>query len=134
MTVFGDGEQMRAFTHIDDVAPLIAESVEVPAANNQIFNVGADVPFTVNHLGNVIAKSLEKEPKFRHLPARNEVKVAFSDHSKVDRIFGKREKVSLEQGIQAMASWVKVHGARESTTFKGIEIRKNLPPSWAAVV
>src|SRR4030095_8055937 len=46
MTVFGDGEQQRAFTHINDVAPVIAESVNYPGARNQVFNVGADVPFT----------------------------------------------------------------------------------------
>src|SRR6202049_2782790 len=41
MTIFGDGEQQRAFTHINDVAPLIADSVEIPAARNQVFNVSA---------------------------------------------------------------------------------------------
>jgi UDP-glucose 4-epimerase len=36
MTIFGDGRQTRAFSHIDDVAPLIARSVEVKTAENQI--------------------------------------------------------------------------------------------------
>lgn len=133
MTVFGDGEQQRAFTHVNDVAPIIAESVNVPAARNQIFNVGADVPFTVNYLATVIAKSMGCERKMKHLDARKEVKFAFSDHGKAERIFGKREKTSLEAGIEQMARWVKVHGARESSTFKGIEIMKNLPPSWLSV-
>ncbi|MGH2727962.1 MAG: NAD-dependent epimerase/dehydratase family protein [Actinomycetota bacterium] len=35
MTVFGDGEQRRAFTHVADVAPLIARSIDVPSARNQ---------------------------------------------------------------------------------------------------
>src|SRR4051794_9734020 len=39
MTVFGDGEQQRAFTHVSDVAPLVAESVDVPGARNETFNV-----------------------------------------------------------------------------------------------
>jgi UDP-glucose 4-epimerase len=134
MTIFGDGEQQRAFTHINDVAPLIAESAELPAACNQVFNVGADVPFTVNHLAQVIAKSMGVEGKVKHLDPRNEVKLAFSDHSKADRIFGVRKKTSLEEGIHAMASWVKVHGARESSVFQGIEITKKLPPNWAAAL
>lgn len=131
MTVFGDGQQQRAFTHIDDVAPVIAESVNVPAARNQIFNVGADVPFTVNELGKFIAASLGKELNMRHLDARNEVKFAFSDHSKLDRVFGKRRKVTLPEGIEKMAAWVKQHGARESNIFENIEIERNLPRSWA---
>lgn len=131
MTVFGDGQQQRAFTHIDDVAPVIAESVNVPAARNQIFNVGADVPFTVNELGKFIAASLGKELNMRHFDARNEVKFAFSDHSKLDRVFGKRRKVTLPEGIEKMAAWVKQHGARESNIFENIEIERNLPRSWA---
>ena len=36
MTIFGDGEQMGAFTHVNDVAPIIAESVNVAVARNQV--------------------------------------------------------------------------------------------------
>jgi UDP-glucose 4-epimerase len=131
MTVFGDGSQQRAFTHINDVAPIIAESVDVPAARNQIFNVGADVPFSVNQLAKVVSSALGVEAKINYLDARNEVKLAFSDHGKAGRVFGKRRKTTLEEGIGAMAQWVKLHGARASGVFKGIEIMKNLPPSWA---
>jgi UDP-glucose 4-epimerase len=132
MTIFGDGEQQRAFTHVRDVAPLIAESVDVEAARNQVFNVGADVPFTVNELAKVIAGAMEMEFKVRHLPLRNEVKSAFSDHSKSERVFGRRSVTSLEEGVRSMAQWVKANGARTSGVFKGIEIMRNLPPSWAA--
>jgi UDP-glucose 4-epimerase len=130
MTIFGDGEQERAFTHISDVAPLVAESVNFPAARNQVFNVGADVPFTVNHLARLVASAMGVPLNVKHLEPRNEVKVAFSDHSKADRVFGKKPKLSLEEGIRQMAQWVKVHGARESSVFGDIEIMKNLPPSW----
>ena len=134
MTIFGDGEQERAFTHINDVAPVIAESINFPAARNQVFNVGADVPFTVNQLAKVVAAAMEASCNVRHLDARNEVKLAFSDHSKAQRVFPVLTKTSLEDGIRRMALWVKDHGARESSVFKGIEISKNLPPSWAAAV
>src|SRR5690349_21026488 len=61
MTIFGDGEQERAFTHISDVAPIIAEAINFPAARNEIFNVGADVPFTVNLLAKVVAAAMGAE-------------------------------------------------------------------------
>jgi UDP-glucose 4-epimerase len=131
MTIFGDGAQQRAFTHVNDVAPIIAESVDFPAARNQIFNVGADVPFTVNELAKVVADALNVDRCVQHLEARNEVKYAFSDHGKAERVFGKGKKTSLEEGIMGMARWVKCHGARESNVFKDIEIMKHLPPSWA---
>jgi UDP-glucose 4-epimerase len=131
MTIFGDGEQERAFTHINDVAPIIAESINFPAARNQVFNVGADVPISVNCLAKAVAAAMELSGQVQHLEPRNEVKYAFSDHTKAERVFGKREKTTLEEGLRTMAAWVKMHGARASSVFRDIEIMENLPPSWA---
>ena len=119
LSIFGDGTQMRAFTHIRDVAPVIAASVDLISARNQVFNVGADQPYTVNNLAEVVAKIMGKECRIVNLDARKEVKIAFSDHSKVESFFGKRQKTSLEAGIREMAEWVKLHGARESSVFEG---------------
>ena len=131
MTVFGDGEQTRAFSHIDDVAPVIARCVERPDSYNTIFNVGADTPYSVNALAQAVAGAFGIEPNVKHLPARNEVVHAFADHSKVNRHFGDLiAGVSLEQGIARMMEWVKARGARATTRFSNIEVMKNLPPSW----
>lgn len=134
MTIYGDGTQLRAFTHINDVSPAIAACVTCPQALNQIFNIGADTPYTVNELARVVAAALGYQPNIRHLEPRNEVKIAFSDVSKAERVFGKNRKTSLEAGIQAMARWAKQHGARQSSGFENIEVTKNLPPSWARAV
>jgi UDP-glucose 4-epimerase len=133
MTIFGDGTQQRAFTHIDDVAPIIAASVTVPAARNQIFNVGADLPYSVNDLAGFVADAMGLECNTKHLEPRNEVMVAFSDHSKAERTFGTGKKVLLPEGLRSMAGWVKQHGARESSVFENIEVAKNMPRSWAAL-
>ena len=47
----------------------------------------------------------------------------------VDVIF-RAVKTSLADGLARMAAWVRVHGARTSAPFEGIEITKNLPASW----
>jgi UDP-glucose 4-epimerase len=133
LTIFGDGTQVRAFTHISDVAPIVAGSVDVPAARNQIFNVGADVSCTVNDLAAVVADAMGLEHSIAHLPPRNEVKVAFSDHSKVQQVFGKRPQTMLADGVRAMAEWARSHGARESGIFEEIEVMKKMPASWARV-
>lgn len=132
LSIFGDGTQVRAFTHINDVAPIIAGSVDVPAARNQVFNVGADVPYAVNDLAAVVANAMEIECKVIHLDPRNEVKVAFSDHTKAQRIFQTKPMTTLDEGIRIMAEWVKTHGARESTVFENIEVTRNMPASWAS--
>jgi UDP-glucose 4-epimerase len=133
MTIFGDGTQQRAFTHVRDVAPVIACSVDYPSARNQVFNVGADVPYTVNELARVVADAMGEKCEIVHLDPRNEVKIAFSDHSRVERVFGQRQKTALDAGIGSMAEWANTHGARESNIFEEIEISKNMPSSWASV-
>ncbi|HWE54131.1 MAG TPA: NAD-dependent epimerase/dehydratase family protein [Acidimicrobiales bacterium] len=133
-TVFGDGEQQRAFTYIGDIAPTIARSVDVPEARSEVFNIGGDVPFTVNHLSQVVAAAMGTDLRVNHLPPRNEVVDAYSSHEKAARVFGRQEFTSLEQGIARMADWVKERGPQEPTVFEGVEIKRNLPPSWAAVV
>jgi UDP-glucose 4-epimerase len=132
MSVFGDGKQTRAFSYIDDVAPVIADSIDVPGAYNQIFNIGADQHYSVNELAEAVARAMGVQPNIAHLPARNEVMHAYSSHEKIRRIFGERELVRLGDGLSRMAEWVKVHGARSSQKFGEIEIEKNFPKAWLA--
>ncbi len=130
MTVFGDGTQTRAFSYIGDIIPLMADSIENPAARNQIFNVGADQPYSVNQLAEAVAAAMGVQPSIVFKPARNEVQDAYSDHSKIRAVFGERPVTSLEDGLAKMAAWVKQHGARSSDEFEGIEIMKNFPKAW----
>lgn len=131
MTIFGDGTQQRAFTHISDVAPIIAESVHMDAATNQVFNIGADVPYTVKELAEHVAEALGKEAyTVRYLPPRKEALVAFSDHGKVSRLLSTPPNMSLSKGLEKMAKWVLTVGPRTSKKFSNIEISKNMPPSW----
>src|ERR1043166_2534301 len=83
MTLFGDGKQTRAFSYIADVAPIIAESIQRPSAFNQVFNVGADSPYSVLELAQTVAAALNVKADLRFLPARNEVVHAYSSHDKI---------------------------------------------------
>lgn len=134
MTVFGDGRQTRAFSYITDVAPIIAECVNRPAAYNQVYNVGADRPYEVIELARVVAEIMGISPKITHLDPRNEVVHAFSSHEKVKRYFGDLVKdVPLEEGIARMVSWARSVGVRCGQPFKNIEVNKNMPASWSAL-
>ncbi len=133
MSIFGDGLQTRAFTHIDDVAPVIARSIDVPAAANEAFNVGADTPSTVLDLAHAVARALDvAEPQIDFLAARKEVVHAFSDHTKLQRVFGREQTVPLEDGLRRMAAWAVETGVREQIRFDSVEVLRNLPSSWAA--
>ena len=130
MSIFGDGTQTRAFTFIGDVAPVIAESIERPQGWNQVFNVGADQPLSLNALAHEVAAAMGVPARFEHLPPRREVAHAHATHEKVRRVFGARRETPLSEGLRSMAAWVRQHGARQTPAFDAIEITKNLPESW----
>ena len=130
MTIFGDGTQTRAFSYIDDVAPMIAEAIDRPESWNQTFNVGADQPYSLLELANAVAAAMGVEPRIQYLEPRHEVQHTHSSHEKAHRVFGIRPQTTLEAGLARMAAWVRAHGARSSAPFDGIEIARQLPPAW----
>lgn len=132
MTLFGDGTQSRAFSYIGDMAPLMVEAIEMPEARNQLLNIGADQPYTINELANAVATAMGVEPRIQYLPARSEVLHAYASHDKVRALFGERRLHTLEQGLGCMAEWVRQYGARTSQEFENIEVRKNFPQAWVA--
>lgn len=133
LLIFGDGEQTRAFTHISDISPIIAGAIENPKAYNQVFNIGADKPYSVNELSKEVIMSMKgsDDHPIQYEPPRNEVSHAYSDHSKLKEFFSFEPKVGLEEGVKKMAEWAKQQGAKESKKFENIEILEGLPPSWA---
>jgi UDP-glucose 4-epimerase len=131
MSVFGDGTQTRAFSYIGEVAPIIADAITTPGARNQVFNIGADEPYSVNDLAAAVARAMKVAADVAHLPARSEVQDAYSSHEKVWRVFGRPVPVSLDEGLSRMAAWVRQHGARASQEFGHIEVTRNFPQAWA---
>lgn len=130
MTIFGDGLQTRAFSYIDDVAIPIATCVNVPAAYNNTFNIGAGQPYTVNDLALAVAKEFDVPANIQYLEARNEVVHAYSDHSKAQSVFGKATATPLPIGLSKMAAWAKKAGPRKSKTFDQLELTERLPAAW----
>jgi len=130
MPIFGDGTQTRSFSYVGDVTPVIAESAFHEKASGQVFNVGADKPYSVLELAETVARAMGVEPEIEYHEERKEVKHAYADHSKARDFFGRAGETSLEEGVQRMADWAQKVGSRKSKDFSGIEITKNLPPSW----
>jgi UDP-glucose 4-epimerase len=131
ISVFGDGEQTRAFSYVGDVVGPIADAPWTRGARGEIFNVGTDRPYTVNQLAEVIKVEMgvPDHPVVHHAE-RSEVKHAFADHSKLTMVFGEQRATPLPEGIARMVAWARAHGPRSTPVFSDIEIPKNLPPSW----
>ena len=132
MTIFGDGEQTRAFSYISDVAPIIARGPLIKEARNQVFNIGADTPYTLNTLATAVADAMGVSRNVKHLDARNEVMHAEASHRKLHCVFGTGGKfVTLSEGLRHTVQWVRSVGhAMKPVEFEAVEIKKNMPPSW----
>jgi UDP-glucose 4-epimerase len=131
LSVFGDGKQTRAFSYIGDIAPHIANCVNISASKNQIFNIGADHECTVLELAESIQNAMKLSQPIMHLEARNEVVHAHADHCKAKEVFNINSFTSLKEGIIKMSNWAEEVGSRESSKFENIEILEKLPPFWS---
>ncbi len=132
LTVFGDGKQTRAFSYIKEVAPIIARSIDVEKAYNQVFNLGADRVYTINELAGEVCKSMGIELDVTYLEERHEIKDAYCSHDKTHTTFESVRPYPLKEGLQSMVDWARLMGSRESKQFADIEVLQNLPASWSS--
>ena len=132
-TVFGDGEQTRAFTYIGDVVTPMVRCLDLPATIGEVFNLGADQPHTVNELAAALMKCMETESAIEYLPVRGEQRHAYSDHSKLRRFFPDLpDPTPLETGLARKDEWARAVGPRTTKLFSEVELTQNMPPSWEA--
>ena len=131
VTIFGDGRQTRAFSHVSDVAPIMACSIDNQRAYNQVFNIGADNPCSISELLKIVAREMGADPEVTFLEERNEVRHAVSGHGKLRNYFDVSASLPLEEGIRRMAHWAKGVGPQQARRFEELEITRNLPAGWA---
>ncbi len=130
LTIFGNGEQSRAFSYIDDIALPIAHSVTIPSARNKAFNIGSAEAITVNQLASQIQKVMDRELEIKYLSERNEVFHAYADHQYFYEVFDIQKETSLKKGLKQMAKWAQNIEIKPSSSFENIEIKKNFPEHW----
>ena len=130
LPVFGDGLQQRAFSYVGDLISPMLQAPFLAAANCGVFNIGSTVPTTVWDLAMAVCSEFQVTPDIQFLPARNEVKLAWADHSLCDHVFGPQRQTPLAEGLHRMAEWVRRAGPRASKSFDDIELTDGLPASW----
>ena len=130
LTIFGDGEQTRSFTHIDDVAPVMADSIFNSSARNEIFNIGSDEEYSVNELAEIVLETMYVDNDIRYLPERHEVKHAHASHEKIKNYFDYNPTMNLPEGVNKMVEWVRQATERSGRDFDEFEIEEGLPPNW----
>ncbi|HEX7099656.1 MAG TPA: NAD-dependent epimerase/dehydratase family protein [Acidimicrobiia bacterium] len=105
ITVHGSGEQVRAFSYIDDVAAAIVSLTEIDDIGT--VNVGGETPITINHLAELVKEATGSDSPIVHLPERHEVDVAYCDHDRLRQLLGGWDPTPIELGLERMAEWAR---------------------------
>ena len=107
ITIFGDGEQSRDFTFVDNVVDATARAGTAEGASGRIFNVAAGAPASVNQLAETIGRILDKPVETTFEPPRpGDVRDSWADVSAAAEALGYRTSVDLEEGLRRTAGFL----------------------------
>ena len=100
-TVFGDGEQSRDFTYVDDVVAATVLAMDCEPAAGQVFNVASGRSVSVNRLLEEIRALTGRDLPVRHVAARRgDIRHTQADISRVRAVLGYHPRFELDQGLQ----------------------------------
>lgn len=130
LTIYGDGTQRRAFSHVNDYLPIFWKVAEETFVH-PTFNCGGDKYYTINELASILLDVVGKpNHPITHLQPRHEVKDAWCDHSKVKNVLGFVDKTDLRQILMEMWEWARVQPKREVKKWENIELEVGLYDYW----
>ena len=134
MTIFGDGNQTRAFSYIDDSLEPLWNAAVRPEASKEIINLGGIEEHSILDasvaLKNIIGHDTGKRPETVFLEPRHEVKHSIPTFQKSIDILGFKHKTDLEQGLFNMWIWAKQQPMRERFVWPSYELEKGIYSFW----
>jgi UDP-glucose 4-epimerase len=121
-TIFGDGEQSRDFTYIDNTvdANLLACHASASRVAGQVFNVATGRRVTLNETFNALQglTSFSGQPKYE--TARGgDIKHSLADISKAEAALGYKPTVDFEEGLRRTVEWYRKAGLEPRTSGIG---------------
>jgi UDP-glucuronate 4-epimerase len=106
IVVYGDGEQTRDFTHVEDVvrANLLAMAAPISA---EAINVGGGRRVTLNKVLDLVGRYTGRRLRIERVPAQvGDARHTGADGTRAEALLGYQPTVSLEQGLAEQAAWV----------------------------
>ena len=129
MTIFGDGEQTRAFSYIDDsLAPLWNAAVR-PEASREIINLGGIEEHSINEAAMVLLEVIG-DGEVVHKEARHEVKHSIPTWRKSVDILGFEHTTNLREGLTEMWEWAQKQPKRDRFVWPSYELDKGIYEYW----
>jgi UDP-glucose 4-epimerase len=129
VTIFGDGEQTRAFSYIDDSLEPLWNAAVRPEASKEIINLGGIEEYSIKQASEVLSEILGGI-KITHLEGRHEVKHSIPTFQKSIDILGFEHKTSLKDGLTAMWEWVKTQPMKDRFVWEKYELEKGIYSFW----
>ena len=107
-TVYGDGEQSRDFTYVDNVVEANLLACFAERASGMVFNVGTGQTHTLNDLLRSLASIVGRPVEAEYTSARlGDVRHSQASIEKARRILGFEPQVSFEQGLERTVDWLR---------------------------
>ena len=137
--IYGDGEQHRAFTYIDDFTPYMAAAGFKPECVGEIINLGTRKEVSINTLKDMLFQLFfdgqQPPPDLRpvYLPDRpQEVREAYCTAGKAERLLDYRTNTDLAAGLQHMLAWARELGPQQPRYLEeGLELtHRDVPVTW----
>lgn len=129
MTIFGDGEQKRAFSYVDDCLEGLWKASQQENCSKQIINLGGTKHYTINE-ANVVLKQVIKDGETVYKEQRHEVKNAYPTWQKSVELLGYGDKTSLYDGLTKMWEWAKQQPKRDRFVWDNYELDKGIYSFW----
>jgi len=102
--VFGDGNQTRDFTYIDDIADGTLRAMK--PMGYEILNLGGDHPVKLRYVIKLLEKNLGKKAKIKFLPRHPaDVTATWAHIEKAKKLLRWKPKTSIEQGVENTVKW-----------------------------
>ena len=113
--IYGDGEQTRDFTYVDNVVDGVLRSCEAPGANGQTINVATGGRISLNTLFETMRQLVgaDVRPTYAE-PRKGDVRDSQADISKARQLLGYEPKVSFEDGLKRTVDWYRTAGTAAS--------------------
>jgi nucleoside-diphosphate-sugar epimerase len=104
--IFGDGEQSRDFTYVDNIVAANRLAIEVSGISGEVINVACGDKTTVNQLFEAIRKLLQKDlAPIHEEPRPGDIRHSFADIAKAQGVLKYEPKISLSEGLQETIRW-----------------------------
>jgi UDP-glucose 4-epimerase len=129
-TIFGDGNQIRAFSYIDDVLKPLWNASQFDNCVGEIINLGGIKSYFINDAARVVIETTGTELKPVYLEERHEAKHAWTTWEKSVDLLGFNHHVDLEEGVSKMWEWVKDQPQRDRISWSQFEIDKKIYSYW----